>query len=101
MPVATNLSSTRRTVRALRKQERVTEANAALAQLALTTAAALDEVVAGGEKRYVVAQLARSQLLALRALLATPEVAGPDGFDAFLRDLATPRHTEDDAPPGW
>ena len=43
MPTATNLSSTRRTVRALRKQERLTEANAALAQLALTTAAALDE----------------------------------------------------------
>jgi hypothetical protein len=99
MLAASNLSSTRRTVRALRKQERVTEANAALAQLVLTTAGALDDVLSSGEKRYVVAALARSHLLALQALLSTPEVAGPDGFDAFLRDLATPRRTDDDAPP--
>jgi hypothetical protein len=57
--------------------------------------------VSSGEKRYVVAQLARSHLLVLQALLATPDAVGPDGFDAFLRDLATPGHTDDDAPPGW
>jgi hypothetical protein len=38
----------------LRKQERVTEANAALAQLALTTAGALDDVASSDEKRYLV-----------------------------------------------
>jgi hypothetical protein len=90
MSAATNLSSTRRTVRALRSQERVTEANVALATLAVTTAKALDDVLASGEKRYVVAQLARSHLLVLQALVATPEVVGPDGFDQFLAELARP-----------
>jgi hypothetical protein len=85
----------------LRKQERVTEANAALARLVLTTAEALDDVFASIEKRHVIAALARSHLLALQALLATPEAAGPDGVDVFLRDVATPRRTDDDASPEW
>jgi hypothetical protein len=74
----------------LRQQERVTEANAALATLAMTTAKTLDDVLVSGEKRYVVAQLARSHLLVLQALLATHEAGGPDGFDQFLAELARP-----------
>jgi hypothetical protein len=47
MAGVSNVSSTRRTIRALRRHEVLTEQHAALATLALTTAQALDDVVAG------------------------------------------------------
>jgi hypothetical protein len=88
MPGVSNLTATRRTLRALRVAERVGDAEAGLAQLALTTAGALDEVVAGGEKRYVVAQLARAHLLTLQALLAVPGPEPEDGWDLLLQAAA-------------
>jgi hypothetical protein len=90
MATATSLSSTRRMVRALRRTERLTDTHAALATLALTTAGALDDVVASDEKRYVVAQFARAHLLALGALLDLPEPAASDAFDDLLRELTRP-----------
>ena len=75
MGAATNVSATRHTLRTLRRTERLTEAHATLA---LTTARALDDVVASDEKRYVVAQLSRAHLLALEALLSVPEPAAAD-----------------------
>jgi hypothetical protein len=52
--VATNLSATRRTVRALRATERLTDANSGLVTLALTTADALDDALSGAAKAYEV-----------------------------------------------
>jgi hypothetical protein len=90
MGAATNVSATRRTLRTLRRTERLTEAHAALATLALTTARALDDVVVSEEKRYVVAQLSRAHLSALEALLSVPEPAAPDGFDQLLAEIMRP-----------
>jgi hypothetical protein len=59
----------------------------ALATLALTTARALDEVVASSEKRYVVAQLSRAHLLALEALTSIDKPETPDLVDQFLANL--------------
>jgi len=87
MASASNLSSTRRTVRALRQSERLTESTVALATLALTTARALDDVVASDEKRYVVAQLSRAHLLALEALTSIERLAPPDAVDELLASL--------------
>ncbi len=85
MPAATNLSSTRRIVKVLRQSERLTESNIALGTLVLSTARALDEVLASGEKRYVVDRLSRAHLAALQALERT---LGPDGPDPFAELLA-------------
>ncbi len=90
MPAASNLSSTRRTIKALRRSERITEANIALAQLALTTARSLDEVVASGERHYVVDRLARAHLFVLKALAETPEPDGPDPFGELLTQMMAP-----------
>jgi hypothetical protein len=91
MGAASNLSATRRTIRALRRHEMLTETHAALATLALTTARALDDVVAGDDKRYVVAQLSRAHLLALEALVAVvPEPSSPDAIDVWLAGLTQP-----------
>ena len=64
--------------------------HAAFATLALTTAKALDEVVASGEKRYVVAQLARSHLLALETLQHLEVPAEPHAFAHFLEKISRP-----------
>jgi hypothetical protein len=85
------MSATRRTLRAMRRAELLTEANAALAMLALTTARALDDVVRGDDKRYVVAQLSRAHLLALEALARVPEPPMPDAVDALLAEIMRPR----------
>lgn len=90
MPAASNLSSTRRTIKALRQSERITEANIALAQLALTTARSLDEVVASGERHYIVDRLARAHLFVLKALAETPEPDGPDPFAELLAEMMRP-----------
>jgi hypothetical protein len=87
-----NLTAARRTVRALRQAERVTEAHAGLCKLTETLAEQLDQVVEGGEKRYVVAQLGRAYLLALGALLAVPEPVGGEGwFQTFVKEMSTPK----------
>jgi hypothetical protein len=52
----TNLSATRRTVRALRRADRVGEDDGAPIRLAKTTATTLDEVVIRGEKAYAIAR---------------------------------------------
>ena len=80
MPAASNLSSTRRMVKAPRQSERITETNIVLAQLALTTARSLDEVVANGERHYIVDRLARAHLFVRKALEETSNPDGPDPF---------------------
>ena len=64
--------------------------HAALVRLAETTATALDEVVAGDEKRYVVAQLARAHLLTVEALLSVYDEDHLDPFAAFVAGMSTP-----------
>src|SRR5262249_55543169 len=96
MAAASNVSSTGRTIRALRRVEHLTEANIALATLALTTARALDDGIASDAKRYVVAQLSRAHLLALEALVALPEPRSPDAVHEFLSELMDP--SDDDTP---
>ncbi len=66
------------------------EANIALAQLPLTTARSLDEVVASGERHYIVDRLARAHLSVVKALEQTPEPDGPDRFSEFLAQITTP-----------
>jgi hypothetical protein len=98
IPAASNLSSTRRTIKALRRSERITEANIALAQLALTTARSLDEVVASGERHYIVDRLARAHLFVLMALAETPEPDGPDPLSEPLAQFMTPTPGVTDTP---
>jgi hypothetical protein len=92
MAPSTNLTMTRRTIRALRRAERLTDTDAGLARLALTTAQALDDVLAQGEKAYAVAQASRVHLLALEALLALPAPvdSDADGFDNWLAEISRP-----------
>ena len=87
----TNLSSTRRMVRALRESEQLVEGNMALATLALTTAKALDDAVATGAQPYAIDRLARAHLGALKALEELPGRADVDDpFAELLRELGTP-----------
>jgi hypothetical protein len=72
----------------------LTDSGAALATLALTTARALDEVVAGSEKRYVVAQICRAHREVLEALEHLERPYEPDAFDAFIAALSTPTRPE-------
>jgi hypothetical protein len=88
-PVPT-LTSTRRTVAALRKGSGLGPEHAALIRLAETTVAALDEVVTGEDKRYVVAQLARGPLLTVEALLNVYDEDHLDPFAAFVAGLSRP-----------
>jgi hypothetical protein len=90
MPTATNLSSTRRTLRALRRRGGLTDANVALATLSLSTARALDEVLAGGDHRGVVDRLARAHLAVLQALEASTPEASSDPFSELIAELSTP-----------
>jgi hypothetical protein len=90
MAAATNESSTRRMVRALRRGERLTDEHAGLATLALSTARALDDARARDARTYELAQMARAHLLALEALSAIPEPMVPDALDQWFADLATP-----------
>jgi hypothetical protein len=90
MTAATNLSATRRTLRALRRAQRLTDVHAALATLAVSTARALDDVLAGSERRYVIAQIARAHQLALEALLAAPEPTAPDAIEQLLAEIMHP-----------
>jgi hypothetical protein len=88
MPPATNLSATRRTIRRLREQERLTEEHAGMIRLAECLAAQLDQVVADGSaKRYVVATIAREHRATLSALLAV-ESSRSDGLAAVLAYLS-------------
>jgi hypothetical protein len=99
MATRSNRSATARTVRALRGAERITDEHAGLVRLAETTAAALDEVVASAEKRYVVAQLARAHLLAMEALLSVPPANNIAPFDRLLEELSRP--SEATETPRW
>jgi len=93
MPARSNLSSTRRTVTSLRGLSRLGPEHAGLVLLAETTARALDEILAGDEKRYVVAQLARAHLLTLEALLRVGLETSLDPFAAFVAGLSVPVFT--------
>lgn len=87
----TNLSSTRRMVRALRQSEQLVEGNMALATLALATAKALDDAVATGAQPYAIDRLARAHLGALKALdEVTVADTGDDPFTALLAEMGTP-----------
>ena len=91
MRARTNVNATRATIRSLRSQERVIAEHAGLAQLALSTAAALDSVLSDeAGKKYAVAQVARAHLGALVALheLAPPDSA--DAWDRFMAEITTP-----------
>lgn len=90
MPAASNLSSTRRMIKALRASERITESNIAVATLALTTAQSLDEVLASGTKHYTVDRLARVHLAVLQALEDAPAPDGPDTFAELMAAITTP-----------
>ncbi len=54
------------------------------------SARALDEALAGGERRYVVDRLSRANLAALKALERIPEQDGPDAFAELLAEITTP-----------
>jgi hypothetical protein len=90
MAARTNLSSTRRTVAALRRGSRLGPEHAALVALVETTGRALDELVESDEKRYVVAQLARAHLMATEALLRVGRDTPLDPFAAFVAGLSVP-----------
>ena len=98
MGTVTNLSSTRRMVRAMRQSERLTESNIALGTLAVSTARALDEALVSGERRYVVDRLARVHLAALQALEQLPGSDTPDPFAELLRELSVPTPGTPDTP---
>jgi hypothetical protein len=90
MGAVTNVSATRRTVRALREAERLTEADAAMVQLVRTTARALDDAVASGEKAYGIGKASTSHREALKTLLDYAQPEPPDSFDVFLAELRMP-----------
>ena len=88
---SSNLSATRRSVRAARKAGFVDETDAGLVCLAETLAQALDEAMTSGEKVYGLAQAARVHLAVLQALTARPAPQPPvDLFGAFLAELCQP-----------
>ena len=89
MAVSTNLSATKRTVRALRRAERVGEADAASIRLAESTAAALDAALTAGAAPSALAALARAHGAALAALREEPTPA-TDALDGFLAALTMP-----------
>jgi hypothetical protein len=98
MPAATNPSTTRRQIKALRQAKRVTESNIAVAQLALSTARGLDEVLASGTKHYTVDRLARAHVSVLLPLAEAPGPGEPDAWDELFRPFTTPTpSTYDDA----
>ena len=89
--VSTNLTATKRTVRALRRPERVGEADAAAICLAESTAGALDAALSAGAGPSAVAALARAHGAALAALReeTTPT---PDNlaFERLMADALRP-----------
>jgi hypothetical protein len=85
----TNASALRVTVAALRQQERLEQADAALVHLAEALAQRLDRALAGDEKAYALANLSKTYfgvLLSLRD--ASPPI--PDAFEALLAQLSGP-----------
>ena len=78
MRSVTNLSATRRTVRALRASERVGEADAGLIRLAETTAAALDNATKDDAPAYAVAKAATAHREALKTLIDYTWTQPPD-----------------------
>jgi hypothetical protein len=102
MAARSNRSATARMLRELRRQERVTDSNIGLAALAETTARELDAVVAGDEKPYARAALARAHLAALQALTETPAPMSEDELTKLLVELTKPNFgTDDDRPVGF
>lgn len=85
MTARSNESALRSTLRALKRDGRLAEHQAALVTLCESTARALDAELASDGKRYVVPQLARAHLLALQALLLAPDLTERPGLDAFDR----------------
>jgi hypothetical protein len=90
MAPRSNLSATRRTVRALREAEQITDRHAGLVQLAESLARTLDEVLASDDKRYVVAQLARAHQAALGAFLGIAEPVVAEPIEQLLAHLGGP-----------
>jgi hypothetical protein len=74
---STHLSSTRRTVRALRRAGLLGDEHAALVRLALTAAEELDRYISSDVARYVVVQLTRTHLELLRQLDQIGKVPAP------------------------
>ena len=91
MPARTNASATRATLRTLRSQERLLPEHAGLAQLAITTAKALDLTLSDeAGKKYAVAQVARAHLGALLAVLECESPRTPDAWDAVVAEALRP-----------
>jgi hypothetical protein len=90
MAKTSNLSATRRTVRGLRAAERLTATEAGFAQLALTSAAALDDTLAADTAPYAVASLVRAHRDALATLADHAQVYEPDALDALLAAATKP-----------
>jgi hypothetical protein len=90
MPARTNVSSTRRTVSALRTLSRLGPEHAGLIALGETTARALDLAIASDEKAYALANLARAHAVVLQVLLAVGKETSLDPFAAFVAGLTTP-----------
>jgi hypothetical protein len=95
MPARTNRSALAVTVRALREQERLAPADAALVTLATALAAKLDCMLTGDEKGYALAAVGKLYFAALLSLRDT-EAPVPDSFETLLAELATPSRSE-----GW
>ena len=91
MRARTNASATRATIRTLRSQDRLNPEHAGLAQLALSTAAALDDVLLDrAGKKYAVAQMARAHLGVLVALHELEAPRATDAWDAVVAEALRP-----------
>ncbi len=68
-----------------------------MAQLALTTAASLDQVVASGERQYVVDRLTHAHLMVLRALEDAHPPDEPNAWDELMAEIMKPMSGTPDA----
>jgi hypothetical protein len=92
----TNVSSTRRTVAALRRLSRLGPEHSGLIALGETTARALDLAITSGEKGYALANLARAHVVVLQVLLAVGKEPALDPFAAFIAGMSVPSYTTPD-----
>jgi hypothetical protein len=77
-------------VRGLRGAERLSATEAGYVQLALTSAAALDDALAADTAPYALASLMRALRDALATLSDQAHVCQPDALDALLAAAMTP-----------
>jgi hypothetical protein len=97
----TNLSATRKMIRELRAAERISPDMAGLVQLALTSAAVLDDALTADTAAYAVASLVRAHHDMLVTLSDRCVVYQSDALDEMLARamMPTPGTPNGSAPP--